>query len=188
MGAPTGPDLPFPPTPSASTAGRTLKDSTHRWRAEPSRLPDNPPNVLILMCDDAGFSNPECFGGPVHMPTLARLAAGGIGYNRFHTTAICSPTRASLLTGRNHHAVGFGQITEFATDFDGYVGEIPRSAMNRLVSAIEYVPKWKMLAARAASAFPTVTASARCSGLPAPPDATSGMVTASATARVISRS
>ena len=140
MGSPIGPDLPFPPTPSASSAGRTLKDSTHQWRQAPRRLPEGAPNVLILMCDDAGFSNPQCFGGPVHMPTLARLAEGGIRYNRFHTTAICSPTRASLLTGRNHHAVGFGQITEFATDFDGYVGEIPRSAATiaRVLSGYGY--------------------------------------------------
>jgi arylsulfatase A-like enzyme len=109
-------------------AGRTLADSIHRWRQEPRRLPDDVPNIVIFMTDDAGFSNAECFGGPVHMPTLARLAGDGVAYNRFHTTAICSPTRASLLTGRNHHAVGFGQITEFASDFDGYVGEIPRSA------------------------------------------------------------
>ncbi|MEX1288255.1 MAG: sulfatase-like hydrolase/transferase, partial [Acidimicrobiia bacterium] len=109
-------------------AGRTLAESIHRWRREPRRLPDDVPNIVIFMTDDAGFSNAECFGGPVHMPTLARLAGDGVAYNRFHTTAICSPTRASLLTGRNHHAVGFGQITEFATDFDGYVGEIPRSA------------------------------------------------------------
>ena len=124
----TGPDLPFPPTPSASVAGRTLADSEHRWREDPKRLPDDAPHIVIFMSDDAGFAAPECFGGPVHMPTMARLAERGVGYNRFHTTAMCSPTRASLLTGRNHHAVGAGQIAEFAADFDGYVGEIPRSA------------------------------------------------------------
>ncbi len=80
------------------------------------------------MTDDAGFSNPDTFGGPVHMPTMTRQAEDGVAYNRFHTTAMCSPTRAALLTGRNHNHVGAGQIAEFANDFDGYVGEIPRSA------------------------------------------------------------
>jgi arylsulfatase A-like enzyme len=124
----SGPSLPFPQTPSASEAGRTLADSKHEWREDPDRLPEDPPNIVIFMSDDAGFSAPECFGGPIHMPTMERLAGSGLRFNRFHTTAICSPTRASLLTGRNHHAVGFGQISELAADFDGYVGEIPRSA------------------------------------------------------------
>jgi len=123
-----GPDLPFPQTPSASVAGLTLDDSIHQWRQDPKHLAGDAPNIVVFMTDDAGFSAPECFGGPVHMPTMARLADRGIRYNRFHTTAICSPTRAALLTGRNHHAVGFGQISEFASDFDGYIGEIPRSA------------------------------------------------------------
>ena len=123
-----GPDLPFPRPPSASVAGRTLADSTHQWRKEPKRLAPDAPNIVIFMTDDAGFANPSCFGGPINLPTMARLANNGVAYNRFHTTAMCSPTRASLLTGRNHHAVGFGQIAEFSSDFDGYVGEIPRSA------------------------------------------------------------
>ncbi len=80
------------------------------------------------MTDDAGFANGSPFGGPINLPTMQRLMDRGVAYNRFHTTSICSPTRACLLTGRNHHAVGFGQIPEYATDFDGYVGEIPRSA------------------------------------------------------------
>ncbi len=136
----SGPSLPFPQTPSASVAGRTLDDSVHQWRRDPQRLPDDPPNVVIFMSDDAGYSAPECFGGPVRMPTMARLAGTGVAYNRFHTTAMCSPTRASLLTGRNHHAVGFGQIAEFAADFDGYVGEIPRSAATvaQVLSAYGY--------------------------------------------------
>ncbi|MCB9158358.1 MAG: arylsulfatase [Caldilineaceae bacterium] len=123
-----GSSLPFPQTPSASIAGRTLAESTHRWRQDPKRLSKDAPNIVIFMSDDAGFSNPDTFGGPVHTPTLTRLAEGGIAYNRFHTTAMCSPTRAALLTGRNHTHVGAGQIAEFANDFDGYVGEIPRSA------------------------------------------------------------
>jgi len=119
--------LPFPEPGSASTAGKTLKDSKHQWRQAESRLPEDAPNIVIFMTDDAGFANPATFGGPVHSPTMDRLAASGISYNAFHTTAMCSPTRASLLTGRNHHRVGAGQIAELASDWDGYVGKIPKS-------------------------------------------------------------
>jgi len=119
--------LPFPEPPSASKAGKTLKDSEHQWRQTPNRLPKDAPNIVIFMTDDAGFSNPSTFGGPIHTPTLDRLAASGISFNAFHTTAMCSPTRAALLTGRNHHRVGAGQIAEFASDWDGYVGKIPKS-------------------------------------------------------------
>ncbi len=123
-----GSSLPFPQTPTASFAGRTLAESKHQWRQDPPRLPADAPNIVIFMSDDAGFSNPDTFGGPVHTPTMTRLADNGVAYNRFHTTAMCSPTRAALLTGRNHNHVGAGQIAEFANDFDGYIGEIPRSA------------------------------------------------------------
>ncbi|MFC1688199.1 arylsulfatase [Pseudomonadota bacterium] len=119
--------LPFPEPGSASTTGKTLKDSKHQWRQAEDRLPEGAPNIVIFMTDDAGFSNPSTFGGPIHTPTLDRLAASGISYNAFHTTAMCSPTRASLLTGRNHHRVGAGQIAELASDWDGYVGKIPKS-------------------------------------------------------------
>ncbi len=87
--------LPFPEPPSASVAGKTLKDSKHQWRTAEKHLPADAPNIVIFMTDDAGFSNPEVFGGPVHMPTMARLAETGITYNAFHTTAMCSPTRAA---------------------------------------------------------------------------------------------
>ena len=119
--------LPFPEPKSSSVTGKTLKDSKHQWRKAVSHLPKDAPNIVIFMSDDAGFSNPETFGGPVHMPTLDRLAKAGISYNEFHTTAMCSPTRAALLTGRNHHRVGAGQIAELASDWDGYVGKIPKS-------------------------------------------------------------
>lgn len=119
--------LPFPEPPSASTAGKTLADSKHQWRTAENHLPADAPNIVIFMTDDAGFSNPSTFGGPVNTPTMTRLAESGISYNAFHTTAMCSPTRASLLTGRNHHRVGAGQIAELASDWDGYVGKIPKS-------------------------------------------------------------
>ena len=119
--------LPFPEPQSASVTGKTLADSEHQWRKETKHLPADAPNIVIFMTDDAGFSNPSTFGGPVATPTLDRLAETGISYNAFHTTAMCSPTRASLLTGRNHHKVGAGQIAEFASDWDGYVGKIPKT-------------------------------------------------------------
>ncbi|WP_299161995.1 arylsulfatase [uncultured Eudoraea sp.] len=119
--------LPFPEPPSASVAGKTLADSKHQWRKAENHLPADAPNIVIFMTDDAGFGNPSTFGGPINTPTMTRLAESGISYNAFHTTAMCSPTRASLLTGRNHHRVGAGQIAELASDWDGYVGLIPKS-------------------------------------------------------------
>ena len=119
-------NLPFPKVKSASKAGITLAESEHHWRQEPNRLPEDAPNIVIFLTDDTGFGNASTFGGPVNTPTMSRLADEGIMYNTFHTTAICSPTRASLLTGRNHHRVGYGQIAEFASDWDGYIGSIPR--------------------------------------------------------------
>jgi len=119
-------NLPFKKAPSASKTGSTLADSEHHWRQEPNRLPKDAPNIVIIMTDDTGFGNPSTFGGPISTPTLDRLADDGLKYNNFHTTAMCSPTRASILTGRNHHHVGYGQIAEFSTDWDGYIGAIPR--------------------------------------------------------------
>jgi arylsulfatase len=120
--------LPFPPTPSASKAGPTLQESTHKRRVEPTRLPKDAPNVLIVLIDDVGFGTPDTFGGFAHTPTLSKLRDEGVSYNRFHTTSICSPTRAALLTGRNHHRVGSGTIAERAVDWDGYSGVMPRTA------------------------------------------------------------
>lgn len=116
--------LPFPPTPSASTAGYTLAESTHQRRAAPRRLPDNAPNVLIVLLDDVGFGLADTVGGEVHTPNFSRVVEAGLGYNCFHTTSICSPTRAALLTGRNHHRVHSGTIAERAVDWDGYTGVI----------------------------------------------------------------
>jgi len=120
--------LPFPQVPSASVAGPTLQESTMKWRKEPERLKPGAPNVLIVLIDDVGFGVPDTFGGEVHTPTLSRLRDAGISYNAFHTTSICSPSRAALLTGRNHHRVGNGTIAERASDFDGYTGIIPKTS------------------------------------------------------------
>ncbi len=120
--------LPFPPTPSASIAGRTMQDSVYHQRVEPRRLPEDAPNILIVLIDDCGPGLPRPLGGEVDTPTFQRVLEAGIGYNRFHTTAMCSPTRASLLTGRNHHHVSAGQIAEFGNDWDGYAGIQPKSS------------------------------------------------------------
>ena len=89
--------------------------------------PDGAPNVLFILIDDMGFGQSSAFGGPVQMPTLEKLAAKGLRYNQFHTTALCSPTRAALLSGRNHHVCNMGSITETATAFPGQTGQRPDS-------------------------------------------------------------
>jgi arylsulfatase A-like enzyme len=91
------------------------------------KAPAEAPNVLIVLIDDMGFGQSSAFGGPIHMPTVERLAKGGLRYNQFHTTALCSPTRAALLTGRNHHVCNMGSITETATAFPGQTGQRPNS-------------------------------------------------------------
>lgn len=120
--------LPFPPTPSASTPGLSMRDSVHKKRITPPRLAADAPNVLIVLIDDVGPATPSTYGGEINTPTLSRVAKLGISYNRFHSTAMCSPTRAALLTGRNHTRVGNGQICEFANDWDGFSGTIPKSS------------------------------------------------------------
>ena len=120
--------LPFPPTPSASTPGLTIQDSTYKKRVEPKRLADGAPNILIILMDDIGPATASAYGGEIHTPTLDRIAKMGVSYNRFHTTAMCSPTRAALLTGRNHTRVGNGQIAALANDFDGFSGVIPKTS------------------------------------------------------------
>ncbi|MEI8374111.1 MAG: arylsulfatase [Planctomycetota bacterium] len=120
--------LPFPPTPSASTAGLTMQDSVYKKRIEPKHLAEGAPNILIILMDDLGPGTPSTYGGEVHTPTLDRVAKMGISFNRFHSTAMCSPTRASLLTGRNHTRVCNGQISAIANDFDGFSGTIPKSS------------------------------------------------------------
>ncbi|HEY6644376.1 MAG TPA: sulfatase-like hydrolase/transferase [Povalibacter sp.] len=90
--------------------------------------PKGAPNVVLILIDDTGFGQYSTFGGGTPSPTMDRPAAEGIRFNRFHTTALCSPTRAALLTGRNHHSVATGVISETATGYDGYTSIIPRSA------------------------------------------------------------
>jgi arylsulfatase len=120
--------LPFPPAPSGSKAGLTMQDSTYKKRVEPKRLEAGAPNILIILMDDLGPGTPSTYGGEIHTPTLSRVANMGISYSRFHSTAMCSPTRAALLTGRNHTRVGNGQISAIANDFDGFSGTIPKTS------------------------------------------------------------
>lgn len=91
------------------------------------RPPKGAPNVLIVLIDDAGFGSASAFGGPCQTPNAEKLAAAGLKFNRFHTTALCSPTRQALLTGRNHHSCGMGGITEIATGAPGYSSVLPNS-------------------------------------------------------------
>ncbi|WP_370205751.1 arylsulfatase [Pararhodobacter marinus] len=108
------------------------------------RAPEGAPNILLVLTDDVGFGATSPFGGPVPMPHFARVAEAGVRLNRFHTTAMCSPTRASILTGRNHHRVGFGGISEVAYGAPGYNSVIPRSAatLGQVLSMNGYDTAW----------------------------------------------
>ena len=119
--------LPAPAQPFAGTIRDTYADSTPAF-PKPATAPAGAPNVFLIMTDDVGFGAASTFGGPIPTPNLDRLAAGGLVYNRFHTAAMCSPTRASLLTGRNHHAVGNAVVSDIATGYPGYWSMIPNSA------------------------------------------------------------
>ncbi len=120
--------LPIPDRTFGGVAGRTLKDSVPDWLMIPGpKAPENAPNVLLVVIDDAGYGAPDTFGGPVRTPNFTRVQQMGLTYNRFHVTAVCSPTRAALLTGRNQHRVGFGSIAEFPGPFPGYTASKPRS-------------------------------------------------------------
>jgi arylsulfatase A-like enzyme len=111
--------LPNPPAPFGGEINLNASQSKPYW---PPRVvpPKDAPNILLIMTDDVGFAAPSTFGGVIPTPTLDRIAEAGLRYTNFHSTSLCSPTRAALITGRNHHAVGFGVITEQSTGFPGY--------------------------------------------------------------------
>ena len=119
--------LPIPQPSFRGKIGITYQESTPDFPA-PITAPEKAPNVLLVLLDDVGFGQASTFGGPVETPNLTRLAEKGLRYNQFHTTALCSPTRAALLTGRNHHSVGTGVVEELATGFPGYTTILPKSA------------------------------------------------------------
>src|SRR4051812_40505152 len=119
------------PIPDPKHVGLTTYDAKDPNTKYPPittlRPPEGAPNVLIVLLDDVGFGSSSAFGGPCSSPVAERLAAGGLTFNRFHTTALCSPTRQAILTGRNHHTVGMGGITEIATSAPGYNSIRPKS-------------------------------------------------------------
>jgi arylsulfatase A-like enzyme len=105
----------------------TAKESMPWWPPQ-ARAPAGAPNILIVLFDDVGFSDFGCYGSPIRTATIDRLAAHGLRYTGFHTTAMCSTTRAALLTGRNHHSVGVGCLANFDSGFPGYRGKIAKEA------------------------------------------------------------
>lgn len=136
--------LPRPDFHFTGTVGRTYLDSDAPQFPQPVHAPKGAPNVVLILIDDCGFGQYSTFGGGVPSPTMDRLAAEGLRYNRFHTTALCSPTRAALLTGRNHHSAATGVITETATGYDGYTGVIPKSAgtVSEVLRQNGYMTAW----------------------------------------------
>jgi arylsulfatase len=120
--------LPLPDSRFAGFAGRTPAESDPARLPVPLAAPKGAPNVLVILTDDVGFAAGSTFGGPIPTPTQDALAAAGLRYTVFHTTGVCSPTRAALLTGRNHNRVGMGMVPEGAAGYDGYTSVIPRGA------------------------------------------------------------
>ena len=118
------------PAPDPKFGGVIKNDAlqSQPWWAPRVVPPKQAPNVLLIITDDAGFGVPSTFGGVIPTPTMDRLAKTGLRYNNICSTALCSPTRAALITGRNHHSVGTGVITEMGTAYPGYTGQIPKSA------------------------------------------------------------
>ena len=113
-----------PGTEFSGVVGRTTEESTPAW-PQVLRARDGAPNVLMIVLDDTGFGQLGCYGGPIATPNIDALAAEGLRYTRMHTTALCSPSRSCVLTGRNHHANATAAINELATGYPGYNGQIP---------------------------------------------------------------
>jgi arylsulfatase A-like enzyme len=138
-----GKSLPPQPVPFGGTINLNAVDSKPCW---PPRVvpPKGAPNILLILTDDVGFGAPSTFGGVIPTPALDRVANNGIRYINFHTTALCSPTRAALITGRNHHSVGFGVISEISTGYPGYNSIIPKdtTTMGRILRDSGYSTAW----------------------------------------------
>ncbi len=160
--------LPMPNTSRSKLITYDAKDPDTKFPPiEQLRPPEGAPNVMIVLIDDAGFGSSSAFGGPCQTPTAEKLATGGLKLNRFHTTALCSPTRQALLTGRNHHSAGMGGITEIATGAPGYCSVLPNS-MSPLAKTLKLngystaqfgkcheVPVWQTSPAGPFDAWPT---------------------------------
>jgi arylsulfatase len=138
-----GEPLPKPDAPFNGKIGRTVKDSKPDF-PKGAEAPAGAPNILLILTDDVGFGATSVFGGPIQTPNFQRVADRGIRYNCWHTTALCSPTRAALITGRNHHSVASGVITEFATGFPGYNSLVPKScgAVGAVLKENGYNTSW----------------------------------------------
>jgi arylsulfatase A-like enzyme len=138
-----GNQLPAPPAKFGGKIGKTAQNSKASW---PSKIvpPKGAPNVLLIMTDDSGFGVPSTFGGVIPTPALDRVAKAGLRYTNFHSTALCSPTRAALITGRNHHSAGFGVVSEQATGFPGYNSVITRdkATIGRILKDNGYRTSW----------------------------------------------
>jgi arylsulfatase len=160
--------LPIPDPPRTGLMLYDAKDPENKYPAITQlRPPKGAPNVLVILIDDAGFGSSSAFGGPCHTPNAELLAAGGLKFNRFHTTALCSPTRQAMLTGRNHHTVGMGGITEIASGSPGYNSILPNNCaplartlkLNGYATAqfgkCHEVPVWQTSPAGPFDAWPT---------------------------------
>jgi arylsulfatase len=152
--------LPIPGRTFGGTMGRTIDHSAPDWSMMPgARAPEGAPNVLITLIDDAGFGGLSTFGGGIDTPTLTRVQELGLTYNRFHVTAVCSPTRAALLTGRNHHRVGFGSIAE-------YPGPYPAGPFDHWPQSWGFDHWWEFLSGAAGQYDPIITQDNSPLGLP----------------------
>ena len=136
-------------TPFTGVIGRTTEESSPAW-PEPPRPPEGAPNVLFFVLDDVGYGQLSCFGGLVETPVIDSLAANGLRYTNMHTTALCSPSRGCILTGRNHHSIGLASITETSTGYPGYNGILPfdRGMLSEMLAPKGYntfcVGKWHL--------------------------------------------
>ncbi len=138
-----GNQLPAPPEPFCGVIKETAKDSTPFW-PETIVPPKGAPNVLLIMTDDQGYGVSGTFGGVIPTPAMDRVAAAGLRYTQFHSTALCSPTRAAIITGRNHHSVGFGVIGEMSTGFPGYDSVIGKDSatIGEILKDNGYATSW----------------------------------------------
>ena len=138
-----GKQLPPPDPKFGGVIRRDVRDSKPWW---PPRIvpPKNAPNVLLILTDDVGFAAPSTFGGIIPTPSLDRIANSGLRYTQFHTTSLCSPTRAALITGRNHHSAGFGVISEASTGYPGYDSIITKdkATIGRIMQDNGYATSW----------------------------------------------
>lgn len=135
--------IPNPPGQFGGVIKLDAQESKPYWQPQVVP-PDGAPNILLIMTDDVGFAAPSTFGGVIPTPALDRIAQQGLRYTNFHTTSLCSPTRAALITGRNHHSVGFGVVSEIATGYPGYnsVIAIDKATIGQILKANGYATSW----------------------------------------------